>query len=105
MDLSGLWRGEFTIRRAAALAAHLPDGSACWRVLKVDSAWTVQEHLTALLADILQAANWQRGGGKGSQPKPLPRPDDIRERDEKNERVQAQAEAFLRRQQQNNTPD
>ncbi|WP_162959149.1 hypothetical protein [Micromonospora tulbaghiae] len=25
--------------------------------------------------DVLIAANWQRGGGQGSRPKPVPRPD------------------------------
>lgn len=78
-------------------------GSACWQTLKVDAAWTIQEHLTAHLVDILNGANWQRGGGKGSQPKPLPRPDDLRAKEEKDQRALAQAEAFLRRQHRTST--
>lgn len=30
--------------------------------------------LLALIADLLAGANWQRGGGKGQRPKPIPRP-------------------------------
>jgi hypothetical protein len=37
--------------------------------------WGVQEHLLATVADLLAGANWQRGGGKGQRPKPVPRPD------------------------------
>ena len=36
--------------------------------------WTRTDHLLALVVDVLQLANWQRGGGKGSKPKPIPRP-------------------------------
>ena len=100
MDLGGLWRGEFNIRRASALAAYLPAGSAVWKVLNLDAAWTVQEHISALIADILQGANWQRGGGKGNQPKPLPRPAEARKQADKEKRSQAQAAAFLRKQKQ-----
>lgn len=30
--------------------------------------------LLALIADLLAGANWQRSGGKGQRPKPIPRP-------------------------------
>lgn len=36
--------------------------------------WTVTDHLLAAAVDALNAANWQRGGGKGSRPKPITRP-------------------------------
>ncbi len=39
-----------------------------------DSLWGLQEHLLAVIADTERAANYQRGGGKGTRPKPLPRP-------------------------------
>lgn len=35
----------------------------------------VAEYVLLTIADILAAANWQRGGGRGQRPKPLPRPD------------------------------
>lgn len=35
--------------------------------------WSTDTHLLALLADILQLANWQRGA-TGQRPKPIPRP-------------------------------
>lgn len=36
--------------------------------------WSAEVHLLALIADLLAGANWQRGGGKGPQPKPIGRP-------------------------------
>lgn len=38
------------------------------------SPWTRTEMLLAMIADLLAGANWQRGGGKGARPKPIPRP-------------------------------
>lgn len=38
--------------------------------------WGTAEHLLAAIYDALKGANWQRGGGKGTKPKPLPRPGD-----------------------------
>lgn len=99
LDLSGLWRGDFTFRRAAALAAHLPNGSAVWRVLNVDAAWDTNEYLLALTVDALNGANWQRGGGGGTQPKPVPRPAELRAQAATEDRVAAKADAFIRKQQ------
>lgn len=36
--------------------------------------WTLNDHLLAGAVDALRGANWQRGGAKGSKPKPIPRP-------------------------------
>lgn len=36
--------------------------------------WGVGEHLLAGIFDTLQGANYQRAGGKGPKPKPIPRP-------------------------------
>lgn len=36
--------------------------------------WTITDHLIAVAVDALHNANWQRGGGKGHKPKPIPRP-------------------------------
>jgi hypothetical protein len=45
------------------------------RLVAPDSAgWTLESHLLAVVADALRGANWQRSGGKGSKPKPIPRP-------------------------------
>lgn len=38
--------------------------------------WSMNTHLLALIADVLAGANWQRGGGKGKRPKPIPRPNE-----------------------------
>ncbi|WP_406083113.1 hypothetical protein OHA01_26390 [Micromonospora zamorensis] len=37
--------------------------------------WSTADHLLASAVELLAGANWQRGGGKGGKPKPLPRPD------------------------------
>ena len=37
-------------------------------------AWSLTDHLLATVVDALHNANWQRGGGKGSRPKPIERP-------------------------------
>lgn len=36
--------------------------------------WGDAEHILAHILDVLAAGNWQRGGGKGRRPQPLPRP-------------------------------
>lgn len=36
--------------------------------------WDLDAHLLAGVLDALNAANWQRGGGKGRRPQPVPRP-------------------------------
>lgn len=51
-----------------------PDSATVIAATGGTSLWGLQEHLTAATVDLLAAANWQRGGGKGVQPKPLKRP-------------------------------
>ena len=41
-----------------------------------DPSWSVGEYLLAAVADSLNLRLWQAGGGKGSKPKPIPRPAD-----------------------------
>lgn len=60
----------------------------------VDTAWTVGEHLTATAVEQLAGANWQRGGGKGKQPAPIPRPEDARKEREKTARAVAKGAKF-----------
>lgn len=69
-----MWRRQ-PWRRLLALTSNLPPSSP-WALRETDgeSAWQIQEHLLALTADVLALANWQRGGGKGTRPKPIPRP-------------------------------
>jgi hypothetical protein len=57
------------------LVRQLGHGSSLSRAQFGDAAsWGVQEHLLAHAVDRLGAGNWQRGGGKGQRPKPVPRP-------------------------------
>ena len=58
----------------ADLAAALPAGSAVHRATDPDHAWTIEALLLAHVVDLLALSVWQRGGGKGPRPKPIPRP-------------------------------
>lgn len=53
---------------------NLPPGAALWRAMGHDAAWPIEAHIAAYQVDVLNLANWQRGGGKGPKPKPYPRP-------------------------------
>jgi hypothetical protein len=49
--------------------------SATTRVIDPEaSTWKLTDHLLALLIDYVAIGNWQRGGGKGRKPRPVPRP-------------------------------
>src|SRR5699024_5854326 len=51
-------------------------GSAIARCELGESAfWTVDTHLLAGVLDALNGANFQRSGGRGKRPSPVPRPD------------------------------
>jgi len=55
---------------------NLPAESATVRAMVGDSAaWSTEAHLTALVVDALNVANWQRAARKGStRPTPIQRP-------------------------------
>lgn len=93
VDLGGLWRGEFTPRRAARLASNLPTGARVWLSAEIDAAWTVGEHLAAQQVDLLAGANWQRGG-KGDPPKPFPRPGDEQRKNSVQDQILSRAQQF-----------
>lgn len=51
---------------------YLPRDSAfAHEVLGDQADWQVDTHLLAHVAFLLAGANWQRGGGKGTRPKPI----------------------------------
>lgn len=62
------------------MAAYLPRESATMLAVLPRSeqeTWGDNgSYLLALIADYLAEGNWQRGGGRGPRPKPVPRPDD-----------------------------
>jgi hypothetical protein len=89
---------RLTWRRLGVLIGTLPPESATLREINGPeySAWQTTDYLLAAVVDVLQGANWQRGGGKGARPKPLPRPKSLlqlererREHEEAQERVRA----------------
>lgn len=79
---------------------NLPDGAQTWQHLGIDSAWTVSDFLTARVVDAVRDGNWQRGGGKGTRPKPIPAPSEAKKALERQERVMDKAREFRDRQRQ-----
>lgn len=53
---------------------YLPAEAACRRELDESAGWSLTDQLLAATLDTLRGANWQRSGGKGAKPKPIPRP-------------------------------
>lgn len=86
--MGGLWRGEITPRRAAALAAKLPPGSAVWADMHHDAEWTQEAYILAALFD--------RMGSKDS--KPYPRPSDRRAKQRHDDRAFLMAARFAEKQ-------
>lgn len=85
MDVLALGSG-LSWRRVGVLVSSLPEDGLLPRALVAESGpsvvtdddearlWRLEHHLLANVIDLLAAANWQRGGGKGQRPKPFDRP-------------------------------
>ena len=68
-----MFTGKLTWRRFLSLLSQLPATSQT--ALSVNGyIWGTIEELNAAQIDILAAANYQRGGGKGRRPEPIKRP-------------------------------
>lgn len=70
--------GEMAPGLFIALLQGLPQESAlraAWAGGPEHRVWTLDTYLLATVVDLLQGANYQRAMGKGTKPKPLPRPD------------------------------
>lgn len=64
------------------LVEQLPDTSRLHGALSATGpGWGTDRLMTAALVHALLGANWQRGGGKGPQPKPWPIPGDEKRAD------------------------
>ena len=62
-------------RDVQVVVLEADQGSAIARCELGESAfWTVDTHLLAGVLDALNGANFQRGGGRGKKPTPIPRP-------------------------------
>ena len=96
MDLADLRSGRLGVQRAARLTDWLPDGARVWQCVGSNSSWTQEAHLIAGVFDVLQAGNWQRGGAQGSRPKPLPRPKELKEQEQRQARTLDRAQRFMR---------
>lgn len=62
-------------RHLLVMVEQSPRGSALARAVHGEAAtWGPLEYLMAIAVDAIQWGNWQRGGGKGPKPNPMPRP-------------------------------
>lgn len=98
IDLLDFWRGRLSLRALSVRVRYLPRGSALWQVTNSDLTWPDETYLLATAVDALHGANWQRGAGKGPQPKPVQRPSDARKAERSALRNEVKAERFLARQ-------
>lgn len=77
-----------TWRKLRALLRNMPpDQSVLYRQLQPELAWSTTDYLLAGVWDSVQGGNWQRGGGKGRRPDPIPRPTAPRRMTEADERA------------------
>ncbi|MET0490357.1 MAG: hypothetical protein ABW143_08995 [Acidimicrobiales bacterium] len=79
---------------------NLPPGAQTWGSCGFDTAWTNEAHLLAGAIDLLNAGNWQRGGGSKKPPDPLPRPGDLVAAQMRTDRLARKARNFKNRQKQ-----
>lgn len=79
------------------LAAHLPPGASIHAVTGSDNAWSDTEWMLRHVAYLLELANWQRGGAKGTKPNPLDTPSQSHARATAAERKRARAEQAKQR--------
>ncbi len=88
---------RYTARELRTRIRGLPPESALQRKLRGPMAeWGVTELLLRRIDHQLAGANWQRGGGKGSKPKPLDLPDKGRRRPPSSKPVGADVAQRLR---------
>src|SRR5690606_41495763 len=67
--------GDRAPARVYRLPRALREKRRCVRAAAGPQAdWDANGHLLAAILATVQTANWQRGGGKGKRPKPIPRP-------------------------------
>jgi beta-phosphoglucomutase-like phosphatase (HAD superfamily) len=74
LDLSGLWDGTMSPRRAAVLASRLPDGAAVWAAVGSPREWTPATYAAYGIEYNTRAAVWDPKNK--NPPKPWPTPAD-----------------------------
>lgn len=72
-----MYRGELSPAKVLRLLVRLPKESRFVRAVGGAShEWGTEAYLLAQAVDLLAGGNYQRGGGRGRRPKPVPRPAD-----------------------------
>lgn len=74
MRLVDVYAGKFSPREVLSWLQHLPPEAATVLAQDPDAVWGLSEQLLAAAVDVLVWANYQQAGGKGTKPKPIPRP-------------------------------
>lgn len=102
MDLTKIFTGELTLRKAALLTAQLPPGCALHREIGGTAAISDETAAIFMLANRLTPIIWTGlGGPKGKAPKPLTPPEEgwVDLVDYKADRARRKAQHWIRRQQ------
>jgi len=74
-----MYRGKLAPMKVLRLLVRLPRESRFVRAAGgAQHEWGTGDYLLAQAVDLLAGANYQRGGGKGRRPKPIPRPADTK---------------------------
>lgn len=100
LDLLDLWRGHLTPRRAAVLTAWLPAGAESHTGHA--AAWSVTDYLLRSIEYSARISVWQQtqdGEKNRNAPVPFPSPTDDVAAELAEDRLEAKALAFQRRQQ------
>ncbi len=101
LDLSGIYRGELDLFRAARLAEKLPPGARVRRGDSINAVWmTYEEQILTLALNVLRVIAWQntKAGHEGKDfPEPLLLPEQAEKRGEVAQANTAKAKALAAR--------
>lgn len=70
--LADMWGCKMSLRAIWVRIENLGPNSAFSRA--VNEQWGIEHHLLASIIDVLNLANWQRGGTEQNKPEPIARP-------------------------------
>lgn len=102
LNLTDLWRGGLSFRRAAVLATQLPAGSRLWQATGGPRAWSDEYHALMVVANRVERLEWRKteDGAKGKNPPGMyETPPFVGDEQAKASRADMKAQRFIQRQQ------
>lgn len=89
--------GVWSLREIGDLAVELPRGARIWVHMGGPAAITSETEMLYAIESVLNMQRWERGGGKGEQPKPREFPESAAAIDKKETLVTSRAERWKAR--------